>query len=369
MTFLNFKTLGIASVLLYALLGSNTSIKKNSLAANSGYTGEIPQFLCTQCHTGSNNLNNNGSVTTTLPSTFKPNTTYNFTINVNCNFTNRKRFGFAIKAVSNDDGFPSGIWTAGLGSGAIVNSSSLIYEMGHYQAGSVNQNVNDYTFYYLRYTTPAVIPAGGIKFYLTGLAGDYNVGGNGQLGDYVYTTNFTIFQENLTTLPVVWSNFKLIPQTNGVLLKWQTTQERNNTGFEIEKRTDGKTFKLLTSVKSKAQSKETNQYQFLDETKDKGIVYYRIKQIDLDGKTSYSNVLASRFNDKSSDLMAYPNPNHGQFTVLNAGKNNPIEIFTASGQLINTRTDQNSNVNIENLPKGVYILKAPNKTPFKVIKQ
>jgi hypothetical protein len=99
-----------------------------------------------------------------------------------------------------------------------------------------------------------------------------------------------------------------------VNLKWTTTFELNNDHFEIERSTDGSTFSSVGSVKGQVNSAVKHTYQFNDDVSrsflNKNDVYYRLKQVDLDGKASYTKVLVVRvYRTKSlQSLSVTPNP-------------------------------------------------------------
>ncbi len=95
-----------------------------------------------------------------------------------------------------------------------------------------------------------------------------------------------------TTLPVEWGYFSLDEKNGDILLQWQTLSETNNHEFEIQKSFDAEYFNSIASVPGSGNSNIPVEYSFLDENSETGITYYRIRQIDFDGKESYSKVLS-----------------------------------------------------------------------------
>ncbi len=112
------------------------------------------------------------------------------------------------------------------------------------------------------------------------------------------------------TLPVELVNFRASKSLNGVTLNWSTKTETNNNGFEIEKSADKSSWTKVGFVAGKGTTTEAQTYSFsLPITRNASQLYFRLKQLDNDGKFEYSkieeiSVLADRF-----ELIGnYPNP-------------------------------------------------------------
>ncbi len=125
------------------------------------------------------------------------------------------------------------------------------------------------------------------------------------------------FAQNITAdavigpLPVTISYFK--GRLNNAVgeLQWQTETEINNRGFYVEKSSTGSSFKSIGFVASKAVSGVSNlslNYFLNDDKLFAGNNYYRLKQVDIDGRTNYSNTVLIKYNAKKIDVNIYPNP-------------------------------------------------------------
>ncbi len=107
------------------------------------------------------------------------------------------------------------------------------------------------------------------------------------------------YTRNDAVLPITLSSFTAkATQQNTIDLKWVTASEYNNDRFEIEHSVDGSNFKLLGTVKGKLKSTELTEYKFKHEQPSAGINYYRLKQIDVDGSSTYSDLVAASFKTK-----------------------------------------------------------------------
>ena len=117
----------------------------------------------------------------------------------------------------------------------------------------------------------------------------------------------------LNPIPVELTSFNADVNENGITLKWETATESNNLGFDVERSTNNISFEKIGSVKGKGTTTEAQQYSFKDIniTTGKGKAYYRLKQIDFDGTSSYSDAIEVDYSIipvEFSLSQNYPNP-------------------------------------------------------------
>jgi len=110
-------------------------------------------------------------------------------------------------------------------------------------------------------------------------------------------------------VPVELVSFTGKCENNKIILNWTTATELNNYGFEIERSLDNKIFDTRGFVEGAGTSTEAHDYSFTDEALN-GKVHYRLKQIDFDGKFSYSNTIEinSIIVSDFALYQNYPNP-------------------------------------------------------------
>ena len=105
---------------------------------------------------------------------------------------------------------------------------------------------------------------------------------------------------------VKYLSFNAIATDKAVLLSWITASEMNNSHFEVERSFDMTSFKTIAIVLDGFDAENhTKNYQLKDYSssgKDSPVIYYRLKQIDMDGTISHSNVLTVRSQDKAEGL-------------------------------------------------------------------
>lgn len=109
------------------------------------------------------------------------------------------------------------------------------------------------------------------------------------------------------TLPVEFGLFTGLDVNGVVELNWLTVSEVNNSHFEILKSVDGIKWSYIGSVSGQGNSESPTEYYFPDELPFSGVNYYRIRQVDFDGKFSYSNIISLN-RDASFSLHVFPNP-------------------------------------------------------------
>jgi hypothetical protein len=272
-----------AAVTVATFSSSSYAPPSNLTGAQSGY--------CTDCH-GGNALNTTGGsiAATGLPTVYSPGTVYNFTLQLSHASADRAKWGFAMTAVDGAGDL--------LGTFSTTNPNAAVVgnELQHLNAPSTALSSN-YTFTNLTWTAPATA-SGPVTFYMVGNAA--NGGGSG--GDFIYATIV-----NAIVLPVTLVNFNGSATRNGVNLVWQTSTELNNHHFEVERAFDGRNFEKIGKVLSKNTVFSLNQYSFQDRNTIGKSAYYRLKQIDNDGRSTLSQVVQIKTNAQNI-VSVYPNP-------------------------------------------------------------
>lgn len=111
-----------------------------------------------------------------------------------------------------------------------------------------------------------------------------------------------------TPLPVELVSFTAVKRENNALLNWSTASEKDSKGFEVEVSTNGREFRQIGFVESRNGS-TMQYYAFTDSENGKyGMRYYRLKQVDLNGDFTYSDVKALQFGNRNQLVDVYPNP-------------------------------------------------------------
>ncbi|HVT85087.1 MAG TPA: T9SS type A sorting domain-containing protein [Chitinophagaceae bacterium] len=140
-------------------------------------------------------------------------------------------------------------------------------------------------------------------------------------------------------LPVTLTKFSVSKSGNDALLSWTTATEINNDHFEIERSADGINFSTIGTVAGSGNSSQLINYQFTDHIWESSatIFYYRLKQVDIDGKSSYSKIIVLRLNNLAiSNYTVYPNPFTSDLKLQISSQKETdivIQIHNSAGQL------------------------------------
>lgn len=142
-----------------------------------------------------------------------------------------------------------------------------------------------------------------------------------------------------STVPVELVSFSAQVIDDGIKLAWLTASETDNFGFDVERGASRDTFTKIGFVPGNGTTATERRYQFLDDKVSSGIVFYRLKQIDLNGSFEYSNVIEVAVTGPKSFTLSqnYPNPFNPEtrieFTVPNTSKVE-ITIYDELGRTI-----------------------------------
>lgn len=147
-------------------------------------------------------------------------------------------------------------------------------------------------------------------------------------------TNVVSFQKG-ASLPLKWLFVQGECKNEQALLQWATSFEEQTSHYEIEQSSDGSVYKKIGTVKAAGNSTVRKDYQFTDIIPVKGWNYYRIRQVDLDGKSTYSKVITLLNRKELTNPLLYPNPAHNQVYIeLPASKQyEKVQVYNSNGQL------------------------------------
>ncbi len=110
-------------------------------------------------------------------------------------------------------------------------------------------------------------------------------------------------------LPVELISFEVQQHNQDALITWQTASEINNDYFEVEKSENAQDFYVIDFQIGAGNSNTILNYSSIDQSLNQGVHYYRLKQVDYDGSTSYSSIKSINIQSNSlKQLIIYPNP-------------------------------------------------------------
>ncbi len=277
-------------------------------------------------------------------------------------------------------------WTSGSGSQNLVVMRALNNNIAspvngvNYTANSNYGSANSLigTGSYVVYNgTNNSVTVSGLNFNSVYFIRVYTFNGSGISSTYL-TSNFA--QTSTQTLPVELIEFTgQLNEKGEVELKWTTATEINNSHFEIERSFDSETsFNRISIVKGQGNSKLLKSYLFtesfnlIDFAASK--IYYRLKQVDYDGKFDYSPIVSINLNsNQEKTLLVNPNPFKDEIKLSGVRELSSLKLYDPNGKEIITKVlsgsvDGTYLIKINTNEKGIYILKL-NEETFKLIKE
>ena len=213
-----------------------------------------------------------------------------------------------------------------------------------------------------------------------------DIDGDGQLDLFLGNGNGTMirYEQNLSAtsptinapLPVVLTTFTGQATATGCRLAWATAQEVNSASFVVEASATGDAFAPVATLAAAGNSASLNTYAFVDASETALATarrYYRLRQVDLDGTSTYSPVVAISRSTAATTatIAAYPNPFAETLSVALSGSFEPqmvaVALTTLTGRTVYATQLQLSAAPqalpaLAALPAGVYVLRLTTAT-------
>lgn len=167
-------------------------------------------------------------------------------------------------------------------------------------------------------------------------------------------------------LPVKWLSVEGTISNHVAIVSWQV-EELNVDRYDLERSSDGVSYKNIGVVSSKGDGK--NSYAFTDPATSSDYSFYRIRQTDKDGKSSYSSVLKID-NTTLSAIQVYPTVFSDHFTIVVANDQVARVVDLQGKTALKLDLKKGSNkISPENLSSGIYLLTTSNGKTIKLIKR
>lgn len=164
---------------------------------------------------------------------------------------------------------------------------------------------------------------------------------------------------SVSTLPVELMDLRAMPEGDAVRLDWATATELNNDRFVVQRSANGLEFADVGVVDGAGTTTVTSFYAWRDEDPLPGTSYYRLVQVDLDGTTDPSPVVAVTFTP-SQALVVFPNPTtDGVITIHDApGTDREVMVYDSSMRLVRSArlADGDPVLHLGDLPDGTYFI-------------
>jgi len=168
-------------------------------------------------------------------------------------------------------------------------------------------------------------------------------------------------------LPVQFLNVSAHQKGSGVAIDWSTSSELNNKYFDVERSTDGgSSWSVVNTLPSKGDGSATKNYSGYDAKPVAGVNLYRIRQVDNDGTSKYSNTVVFKLNIVKTDVSVLANPFNSNITVdflTTRSQTVSARLFEMSGKqllaeqfTVSKGSYRKVIQGVATLNKGIYIL-------------
>jgi hypothetical protein len=255
--------------------------------------------------------------------------------------------------------------------GTVSASYTAQYSLIEGDAGGTNGNLDGTTFaktqvftdndnknYTLKSTSPTINTGNNsLNATANDLAGNPRLYNSGtiDMGAYEY--------QGAPVLPITLISFTAKAEGNHAKLQWQTASEKDNDKFVIYRSGDEGLFVKI----GEQPTKPSGNYHFTDFTPLNGNNYYKLVQIDQDGKTTEIGVRTLNFGLAKLDIQVYPNPTHNLVTLSFAPASiNEYQVLDVSGKILQRGTihaqESSKTLSLGNYPSGVYLIKLKGNT-------
>ncbi len=200
------------------------------------------------------------------------------------------------------------------------------------------------------------------------VSGDLTSNSFSGFSDFVLGTTSTSFSTN--PLPVELMAFNAQRQADkAVNLRWVTASEQNSARFEVQRSSDGREYTTVATATAQGSSTHATAYAALDKMAPASRLYYRLRQVDRDGRTSFSPVVLLAGAGEAVKVQLYPNPAQRSLSFTAEGVM-PYRVLNQLGQtlLAGTTATGTTTLAIEALSPGLYLLELQTATGRQVQK-
>lgn len=147
-------------------------------------------------------------------------------------------------------------------------------------------------------------------------------------------------------LPIKWLSFNAVKQNSDALINWTVSDEETNHHYELQRSLNGIDFSTIATINKNGVGSGVHDYAYTDLniiSLGSTFIYYRLKQIDIDGRSSYSDIRKINIRLRNDLITVYPNPvTEGFYVVIpglqaNTERNIKLVLTANSGQVVQTR--------------------------------
>lgn len=173
----------------------------------------------------------------------------------------------------------------------------------------------------------------------------------------------TLFDESIQHLPIELIYFTATINDSDIELNWETASENNNSGFEVQKSTDGINFTTISWINGNGTTSSINDYSYTDlKSLNSDVIYYRFKQLDNNGEFKFSQIVCVQNKSQIEVDMSCTDKNITiEFNNITNNETIEIQIFSSTGVILYNNTIEMSSTSDKNIiipmdDKGLHII-------------
>ena len=170
-------------------------------------------------------------------------------------------------------------------------------------------------------------------------------------------------------LPVKLSGFSAVRSKQVVALNWNTEFETDAKEFIVE-RAEGNLFRSVGTLSANGNSSTKKSYSFNDKNENIGTTYYRLKNVDLNGRFTYSEIRTVKGIGAANDVTVFPNParSNSKISVVGATANSSIQLLDFSGKVLKSINSNTVNlIDLSGVKNGTYLIRIIDKSTNEVV--
>ena len=165
-------------------------------------------------------------------------------------------------------------------------------------------------------------------------------------------------------MPISLLHFTASATNGNVVVEWTTATEINSNYFEVERSNDGKTFAAIANIPAAGFNTTELNYSSIDQNPFSGVSYYRLKEVDMNGKENFSNIKSVQFCQNANNVLITSNPGSSYVSCVitsSENENASIQILNSVGMVVySSKQNLYSGANMfsideTNLASGIYL--------------
>ena len=191
---------------------------------------------------------------------------------------------------------------------------------------------------------------------------------NGTLSNFALTGSTSNFGVQNAILPLRWLNFSVQQITKGAQLNWSAADEQNTKEFIVQHSINGNDWREIGKVAAAVNSNSVSRYSYTHTSPDNGINFYRILQMDIDGRSIYSEVRTIKFDSDNDSFTVLNNPAENGNILIRMNAADLISLYSSDGKLLIRKEFAQGIIRLNGHARGLYFIRGRQMTEKVLVK-